>query len=82
VISRRAVTVLVAGFATLGVAFSLLMAAANLVAALGDAFGATVLGWVAFGCGILVALDLVLLVVALGLIAIDQAPRQDEDDQS
>ena len=62
-ISRRVVTVLVAGFAILGVACSLLMAVSMLVAALGDALGATVLRWVACGCGILVALDLVLLVV-------------------
>jgi bacteriorhodopsin len=72
------VTVLVAGFAILGVACSLLMAVSMLVAALGDALGATVLRWVACGCGILVALDLVLLVVALGLNAID--PRQDENE--
>ena len=77
-ISRRVVTVLVAGFAILGVACSLLMAVSMLVAALGDALGATVLRWVACGCGILVALDLVLLVVALGLNAID--PRQDENE--
>ena len=77
-ISRRVLTVLVAGFAILGVGCSLLMAVSMLVAALGDALGATVLRWVACGCGILLALDLVLLVVALGLIAID--PRQDEND--
>ena len=80
-ISRRAITILVAGFAILGVAFSLLMAASLLVATLGDAPGAIVLRWVAFGCGMLVALDLVLLVVALGLNAID-TPRQDENDRS
>lgn len=77
-ICRRVLTVLVAGFAILGVGCSLLMAVSMLVAALGDALGATVLRWVACGCGILLALDLVLLVVALGLIAID--PRQDEND--
>ncbi|MDP6556765.1 MAG: hypothetical protein QGG71_18985 [Pirellulaceae bacterium] len=80
-ISRRVITVLVAGFATLGVAFSLLMAVSMLVAALGDAPGATVLRWVACGCGILVAIDLVLLVVALGLNAIDGASRHDENER-
>jgi hypothetical protein len=52
-----------------------------LVAALGDAPGATVLRWVACGCGISVAIDLVLLVVALGLNAIDGASRHDENER-
>jgi len=82
VISRRVVTILIAGFAILGVAFSLLMAVSMLVAALGDVLGATVLRWVACGCGILLALDMVLLLVALGLKAIDEGPRQDENDRS
>ncbi len=81
-ISRRVVTILIAGFAILGVAFSLLMAVSMLVAALGDVLGATVLRWVACGCGILLALDMVLLLVALGLKAIDEGPRQDENDRS
>jgi len=76
------VTILIAGFAILGVAFSLLMAVSMLVAALGDVLGATVLRWVACGCGILLALDMVLLLVALGLKAIDEGPRQDENDRS
>lgn len=80
-VSRRVITVLVAGFATIGVAFALLMAASMLAAALGDALGARVLAWVATGCGLLLAIDLVLLVVALGLNAIDQAPRHDESER-
>ncbi len=80
-ISRRVITILVAGFTSLGVAFSLLLAVSMLVAALGDALGATVLRWVACGCGILLAIDLVLLVVALGLKAIDEGPRDDENDR-
>ena len=80
-VSRRVITILVAGFASLGVAFSLLMAVSMLVAALCDALGATVLRWVACACGILLAIDLVLLVVALGLNAIE-TPRQDENDRS
>jgi len=75
------ITILVAGFTSLGVAFSLLLAVSMLVAALGDALGATVLRWVACGCGILLAIDLVLLVVALGLKAIDECPRDDENDR-
>ena len=80
-ISRRVITVLVAGFTSLGVAFSLLLAGSLLVEGLGDALGAMVLRWVAWGCGILLAIDLVLLVVALGLNAIDEAPRDDEHER-
>lgn len=80
-VSRRVITILVAGFASLGVAFALLMMASLLVAALGDALGATVLGWVACGCGLLVSVDLVLLVVALGLKAIDEGPRHGQNDR-
>ena len=79
-VSRRLITVLVAGFASLGVAFSLLLASSMLVAGLGDPLGATVLRWVAFGCGILVAIDLILLVVALGLKAIEDGPHRDRSD--
>ena len=81
-VSRRVITVLIAGFATLGVAFSLVMAVSALVDALGDAPGAVVLRWVACGCGILLAIDLILLVVVLGLNAIDEAPRHDDQEHS
>ena len=80
-VSRRVITVLVAGFASLGVAFALVLAVSTLVAALGDAFGATALRWVACGCGILVVVDLILLVVALGLNAIDDTDRRGGNDE-
>lgn len=73
-VSRRVIMVMVAGFAILGVGFALLLAVAALVDALGDAQGAQVLRWVGCGCGILLAMDLILLIVALGLRAIDDGP--------
>ena len=81
VVSRRVITILVAGFASLGVAFSLLLSVSALVASLGDAQGAIVLRWIACGCGILVAIDFILLVVALGLNAISESPRDDENER-
>ncbi len=75
-VSRRMITILVAGFAILGVAFAVLLAVSQLVAALGDVLGATVLRWIACGCGILVAIDLVLLLVSLGLNAMEDTPSQ------
>jgi len=80
-ISRRVITVLVAGSASLGVVLSLLLAVSMLVASLGDAVGALVLRWVACGCGILVAADLILLVIALGLNAIEDTPRGDRNER-
>jgi len=73
------ITVLIAGFATLGVAFSLLMAVSALVNAMGDVTGAIALRWVACGCGILLALDFILLVITLGLLAIDGPSHGRED---
>ena len=77
-VSRRVITVLVAGFASLLVAFSLLIAASILAAGLGDELGATVLRWVACGGGILATIDFVLLVIALGLNAVEPPPRRDD----
>ncbi len=76
-VSRRLLTILIAAFACLAVAFALLLSMSALVDALGDELGATVLRWVACGCGLLVAVDLILLLVALGLNAIYDPPHGD-----
>ena len=79
VLSRRVLTVLVGAMAVLLTAFSVTMAFCALLSGLGDATGARVLLWVAVAVLILFVADVLLLVGALGLRALedrDQGPTQ------
>ena len=71
VISRPVFVVLVGAMAVLLAAFSVVMAFYALVSGLGDATGARVLLWIGIGCLILIVADLLLLVGALGLRAME-----------
>jgi hypothetical protein len=77
VIPRRIFHVLVGAAAVLVVAFTMLMAFFLLVRSLGDETAARALLWTAVACLILTVTDLFLLVLALGLKAI-----QDDDSPS
>jgi hypothetical protein len=47
---------------------------------MGDAVGGGALRWVALGCGIIWALDLILLVLALGVNALSAEDDADSDE--
>jgi hypothetical protein len=77
---RRVLLVLVFTQFVLLVAFAVLVAGYALAAATSDATGATVLWWIAMGCLIMVAVDVLLLVGVLGIAAlVQQEPPESPD---
>lgn len=78
VIPQRVFIALVGGLAILVVAFAVLMGFYALIGALGDAPAARALLWAATSCLILLVMDLVLLVGALGV----QTLQQNDEDES
>jgi hypothetical protein len=68
---RRILVPLVAAAPLLIVVFAVLMAASALAGATGDATASRVLFWIAMTALMLLATDLVLLVLTLGIDAID-----------
>lgn len=73
-IPRLAFQILVGALVLLIVAFAVLMGGYALAQATGDATAAAVLWWVAIGCLLLTAVDLILLVGALGVAMITPPP--------
>jgi hypothetical protein len=78
-VPRRIFAVLVSGLAIFIVAFAVLMAFYALVSALGDSPGALVLLRSAVATLVLLLVDLLLLVGALGLAAVGKHQRDDND---
>jgi hypothetical protein len=74
VISRRVLTTLVTVAAALPVAIVVLLAAARLLGAMQDDAAARVLDRLALAGGVLWAIDLVALLLALGLNALGSEP--------
>ena len=66
-IPPRIVVALLAAGVILPIAISVILAVSAFVSGMGDSVGGKVLQSVALGCGILWAIDLVCLVLALGL---------------
>lgn len=77
-IPRPLLLVLVYSLPILVVALAVLLGAAFLAQALGDAVGGRTLLWVAIGALILLVIDVLLLVGALGLQALEPEPPNDE----
>jgi hypothetical protein len=74
---RRALLILLFAAPILIVGFGVLMAASALAGATGDATAGRVLFWLAMSNLMLLAGDLVLLVLVLGVLTLDR-PRNDE----
>lgn len=74
---RRILTVLVFAAPLLIVVFAVLMAAAALASATGDAVASRVLFWIAMTGLMLLVTDLILLILALGVAAIDERGRNE-----
>jgi hypothetical protein len=81
VIPRSFLKALVFALPVLVVSFAVVMGGYALAHGTNDSAGAAVLWWVAMGCLMLICVDLVLLVGALGATAIGPPDRrQDEPD--
>jgi hypothetical protein len=78
VIPRPLLLVLVFALPVLVVAFAVILGAAQLAAAMGDAAGGRALVWVAIGTLILLVIDVLLLVGVLGLAALGADAPDDE----
>ena len=75
---RRLLLTLVFSFFVLLVAFAVLMGGYALAAATSDSMGATALWWIAMGCLMLIATDVLLLVGVLGIAALVGNQPSDE----
>jgi len=71
-ISNKVVSTLLAAFAVLTVTCAVLMGFQSLLSSLHDAVAARALQWIGFGCSILLITDVVLLVGALSVRALEQ----------
>jgi len=81
-IYRPLLTALVLALPVLVLTFAVLLGASSLTGAMGDAAGSYGLFWCAMAALMLLIIDALLLLMVLGLRAIDQredANRQDED---
>ncbi|MDA1054867.1 MAG: hypothetical protein O3C40_30960 [Planctomycetota bacterium] len=78
-ISNRIVSTLLAALAILTVAGAVLMGFQVLLSSLHDTVAARALQWIGFGCLILLVTDLVLLVGALSVRALEQDRDRSND---
>ncbi|MFN0020158.1 MAG: hypothetical protein ACKVP0_18005 [Pirellulaceae bacterium] len=79
-VPRRILTVLVLGLPVLLVAFAVVMGGWGLAQGMGDPAGATALRWIGVACLMLLVIDVVLLVMALGLNAIEASGGREPPD--
>jgi hypothetical protein len=78
---RRSILVLVFTQFVLLVAFLVLVGGYTLASATDDAIGATVLWWLAMGCMMAVAVDVLLLVGVLGISAILHLEQREQQSE-
>jgi hypothetical protein len=78
VIPRPLLVALVYSLPILVVAFAVILGAASVAQAMGDAAGGRALSWIAIGALILLAIDVLLLVGALGIRALGPDANDDE----
>lgn len=78
-ITRRALSLLVSIGCLLPIALVIVLGVARLLSAMQDANGAAALDRIALGLGILWALDLVILLLALGIRALENTAGERED---
>jgi hypothetical protein len=79
VVPKPVLTVLVYALPILVVAYGVLMGGATLAGAVQDAAAAVALKWIAAGCLLILVMDLVLLVGALGVNALARQDRSGDD---
>jgi hypothetical protein len=66
-IPRHTIALVISGAIILPIAICLILAVASLLSTMGDSVGGGVLRWIALGCGIIWAINLILLVLALSI---------------
>lgn len=76
-IPRQMIALAIAGAVVLPIAICLCLAVASLLSAMGDASGSCALRWVGLACGIIWALDLIILVIALAVNALAEPDDSD-----
>jgi hypothetical protein len=79
-VPKRILVVLVLALPVLVVAFAVVMGGWGLAQGMGDPGGATALRWIAMGCLMLLVLDGLLLMMALGLNAIEASGGREPPD--
>lgn len=78
-IPKRIVALAIAGLLLLPIAIVLVLATAQLLAAMQDAAGAAVLQWIGLALGLIWLLGLIGLVLTLGINALDSTDEQTND---
>jgi hypothetical protein len=76
VISRQILAALVLALPVLVLAFAVLAGASLLTAAMGDVAGARALRWIAVGALVVLTIDALLLLAALGIRAVEEEDRR------
>jgi hypothetical protein len=76
VIPRTLLLIFLAAFTVLIVSFAVLMGGYGIPAAMGDPRGASVLGWAALACGLLLGVDTILLMVAMAWCLLEQTDEE------
>jgi hypothetical protein len=79
-VPKRILTVLVLALPVLVVAFAVVMGGWGLALGMGDLAGATALRWIAVACLMLLVMDGLLLLMALGLNAIEASGGREPPD--
>lgn len=79
-IPRHFIALAIAGAIILPIAICLILAVASLLTAMGDTTGGGAMKWIGLSCGIVWALDLILLVLALGVNALGKSDDSDSDE--
>lgn len=79
-VPRWAVSALVLGLPVLLVAMAVVLSAAGLARGLGDGAGGRGLTWIGLALGILTVIDLLLLVMVLGLDALQRSENEKDSD--
>jgi hypothetical protein len=76
VISRQILAALVLALPVLVLAFAVLAGASLLTSAMGDVAGARALRWIAVGALVVLTIDALLLLAALGIRAVEEEDRR------
>ncbi len=80
-IPQRFIALAIAGAIILPIAICLILAVSSLLSAMGDTLGGGAMRWIALGFGIIWALDLILLVLALSINALGDSNDSNSNER-
>ena len=81
-IPQHTIALAISGAIILPIAICLVLGAASLLSAMGDASGGGVMRWIALGGGIVWTLDLILLVIAIGMNSLSEADGEPDEEEN